>query len=94
MDTLISQLDHKYAQYKKNISEHFIDSDTLVFESAYDYFCITEKQPKIKEILEKDRLDLEKNKKEIVKKNKSPEARKKFWKLLNLTLCLSATTRF
>ncbi len=78
MDTLISQLDHKYEQYKKNISEHFIDSDTLVFESAYDYFCITEKQPKIKEILEKDRQDLEKNKKEIVKKNKSSETQKEF----------------
>lgn len=78
MQTLISQLDQKYTQYKKNLSEHFIDSDTLVFESAYEYFCITEKQEKIKEILEKERLDLEKNKKEIVKKNKSAEVQKEF----------------
>ena len=79
MDTLITQLDQKYDQYKDRLyGAQFVDSDTLVFDSAYEYFCITETQSKIKEILEKDRLDFEKKKQEIITYNTSIETQKEF----------------
>jgi len=79
MDTLITQLDQKYEQYKRFLSgQQFVDSDTLVFDSAYEYFCITETQPKVKEILEKDSLDFEKKKQDIITYNTSPETQKEF----------------
>lgn len=72
METLISQLDQKYAQYRKILSnERHIDSDDLIFDSAYEYFCITEKQPKIKEIIGNDGQDVIRKKQEIIKQNKS-----------------------
>ena len=79
MDTLITQLDQKYEQYKQVLSgQQFVDSDTLVFDSAYEYFCITETQPKVKEIIEKDRLDFEKKKQDIITYNTSVEIQKEF----------------
>ncbi len=79
MDTVISQLDQKYEQYKDRLyGDQFVDSDTLVFDSAYEYFCITETQAKVKEILDKDRLDFEKKKQEIITYNTSVETQKEF----------------
>jgi len=71
MDTLIAQLDQKYSEYRKNLHNEHIDSDEYIFYSAYDYFCITETQPKIKEIVKNDRQDIEKKKQEIIKQNES-----------------------
>src|ERR1039458_4172917 len=79
MDTLIAQLNQKYERYKKNLYENeSIESPKYIFDCAYDYLCITENQPKVKEILEKSRLDLEKKKEEIIKRNHDPETQKQF----------------
>ncbi len=81
MDTLITQLDQKYAKYqnglltKKNKTSVFFMADC-----AYEYFCITENQPKIKEIIEQDTKALEKIKGEIITENQSPVVQKELIK--------------
>ena len=79
MDTVIAQLGQKYERYKRNLYEsESIDAPKYIFECAYDYLAITEKQTKIKEIIEKSTQDLEKKKAEIIKQNQSPETQKEF----------------
>jgi len=77
MDTLISQLDQKYEKYsQKLINNHNGNLDENIFYNAYDYLCITEKQPKIREIIEKDRKDTGIKIKKIIEQNDSKEAQR------------------
>lgn len=77
MDTLISQLDQKYEKYQQNlINNHNGDLDEDIFYIVYDYLCITEKQPKIREIIEKDRKDTEIKIKKIIQQNDSKEVQR------------------
>jgi hypothetical protein len=77
MDTLISQLDQKYEKYRQNlVNNNHGDLDEDIFYNAYDYLCITEKQSKIKEILEKDRIDTNIKIKKIIEQNDLKEAQR------------------
>ena len=72
MDAFISQLDIKYKQYHENLLDRENpDWESNVFESAYEYFYLTEKQPKIQEIVESDKQGVEKKKQEILRNNDS-----------------------
>ena len=97
MDTLISQLDQKYAKYKKGLlDEEYKHSVYFMSDCAYEYFCITENQPKIKEVVEQDKKELEELKKEIITENELPEARKELIKnaeINSLSFCYGEVFR-
>lgn len=77
MDTLISQLDQKYEKYRQSlINNNHGDLEEDIFYSAYEYFCITEKQSKIREIIKKDRKDTEIKINKIIEKNDSKEVQR------------------
>ncbi len=57
MDLLIAQLDQKYKDFLRNLN-YKEPADSVAFGHAYDYFCIIEKQPRIKEIIENDRKEI------------------------------------
>lgn len=97
MDTLISQLDQKYGKYRQNlINNHNGDLDEDVFYSAYDYLCITEKQPKIREIIEKDRKYTEVKINKIIEQNDSKEVQRDLRKKIennSLSFCYDQILR-
>jgi len=61
MDTVVQQLELKYAKFLENRDHNTRHS----FEPAYEYLVIVETQPRVKEIIEKDRLDLDARKHEV-----------------------------
>ena len=97
MDTLISQLDQKYDKYCQNLRDsHERDLDEAIFDSAYEYFCITERQTIIKEIIENDRKSTKIKKDEVSKQNNSREAQRDLIKRIednSLSFCYNEILR-
>jgi hypothetical protein len=72
MDTLIAQLDQKYARYRKGLADGDFKNDVnFVYDCVFAYFNITENQSQVKEILEKSIVELEEKKKEPVEPRKN-----------------------
>jgi hypothetical protein len=57
MDTLIGQLNQKYNDFLRTL-RYKEPADSVAFGHAFDYFCIIEKQPRIKEIIDNDRKEI------------------------------------
>jgi len=69
MESVVQQLELKYNSFlKERDHEDVINS----FQPAYEYLVIIETQPKVKEIIEKDRLDMNVRIQEVMAQNLPP----------------------
>ena len=68
MDTIVQQLELKYAKFL----EHRDHNTRHSFEPAYEYIVIVETQPRVKEIIEKDMPFTEAKRQEILAQKLSP----------------------
>ena len=75
MDLLIAQLDKKYSAFLRKLDNNSSFNEAS-FNSAFEYFCITESQSEIKKIIENDRLEIGYKKDAVIFKNSSEDDQK------------------
>ena len=93
MDTVVQQLELKYGKF---IEQRERDNALYSFGPAYEYLVIIETRPRVREIIENDRLSTDTKRQEILAQELPPEDKERMVNKINrssLSFCYSEVYR-